>query len=368
MNRRQCFVANPLTAILFSERSRLSSLIRQAGIVMIGFGLCLAQTKTAHAQAKAPAATTPKAAAATTPPAVPPRPAPPTAAAQKKLPPLQNVGLRPTYDGVQLSATYYPSPLEKELAKEAVPVILLHQFKGSRADYNDLALALQKAGCAVLVPDLRGHGQSTRRMDADGKEKTIGPALMNKQDFEAMAYAGQDGGGDVEMCKAFLMEKNNAKELNIDKLCVVGAEMGAAVAIDWSARDWAWPVLPGRKQGQDVKAVVLLSPPWAFKGMAIGPAVTNRDFAGQVSWLLAVGEQDTKDLPEAKRMRQTLDRFLPASQTAASGPKVEYHQYPTSLDGTKLLGATSLSSDIVKFIDQQVAKSNHPWTDRKSPL
>ena len=93
-----------------------------------------------------------------------------------------------------------------------------------------------------------------------------------------MAYAGQDGGGDVEMCKAFLMEKNNNKELNIDKLCLVGAEMGAVVAVDWAARDWSWPILPGRKQGQDVKALVLLSPEWSFKGMTIGPAINKRDF------------------------------------------------------------------------------------------
>ncbi len=66
-----------------------------------------------------------------------------------------------THDGVTLGATYYGSLL----GKEAVPVIMLHQYKGSRADFKDLALALQAKGCAVLVPDLRGHGQSTHQTE-----------------------------------------------------------------------------------------------------------------------------------------------------------------------------------------------------------
>ncbi|HEY2760478.1 MAG TPA: alpha/beta fold hydrolase, partial [Pirellulales bacterium] len=297
-----------------------------------------------------------------------PRVPPATPAPPKKLPTPQNVSLRPSYDGVGLSATYYPTPLEKESAKEAVPVILLHQFKGSRADYSGLAIALQSAGCAVLVPDLRGHGLSTRGSLPDGHEKTIEPSLLTKPDFDAMSYAGRDGGGDVEMCRAFLMERNNAQELNIDKLCLVGAEMGAAVAINWAKADWAWPVLPGRKQGQDVKAIVLLSPTWSFKGTTIGAAIGDRDFVNQISWMIVVGEQDSKGLTEAKRLRQSLERFLPPAITANGGPRVDFHQYATTLEGAKLLGFKDVTSEIIKFLDQQVGKSSHPWTDRSSPL
>jgi len=283
------------------------------------------------------------------------------AAAARKLPPPQNVGLKPTTDGVQLAATFYPSPLEKEQTKEAVPVILLHQFEGSRADYDSLALELQKLNCAVLVPDLRGHGQSTKRVMSDGKEKTIDPALMNKQDFEAMVQ------NDLEACKSFLMEKNNTKQLNIDKLCVVGAEMGAALAVNWADRDWSWPVLTTGKQGQDVKALVLLSPTWSFKGLPITPAATNRDFTGKLSWMVVVGDQGFKEPGEAKRLKQALEHSVLANAPAGS-PKLDYLEMKTSLQGTKLLGIGNLASEIAKFIDQQVGKSTHPWTDRKSPI
>src|SRR4051794_34095472 len=64
-----------------------------------------------------------------------PAPAPVPTALRKKLPPPQNIGLK-TRDGVQLAATFYPSPLDRESQKEAVPVIMLHGYKGSRADFN----------------------------------------------------------------------------------------------------------------------------------------------------------------------------------------------------------------------------------------
>jgi pimeloyl-ACP methyl ester carboxylesterase len=296
-----------------------------------------------------------------------PAPAPPPG--KKPPPPPQTISLKRTRDGVQLSATFYPSKLPKDQLSDAVPVILLHSFKGSHVDYSALALALQDAGCAVLVPDLRGHGQSTRRLMPDGQERDLETGLFNRQDFEAMASAEQDGGGDVEVCKSFLMTKNNARELNIDKLCLVGAEMGATVAIDWAAKDWSWPVLVGAgKQGQFVKALVLLSPQWSFKGMPIAQAVSNRDFASQISWMIIVGEQDSKSLGEAKRMNQSLDRYLPQFAKAQGKPSVDFHPTPTSLQSTKLLTAPNVTADIVRFIDQQVGKAIHPWMEFKSPL
>ncbi len=293
-----------------------------------------------------------------------------TAQAKKKLPPPQNVAFK-TRDGVHIGATYYPSPWEKEMQKEAVPVILLHSFKGSRAEFNDLALALQDAGCAVLAPDLRGHGQSTRRINSDGKEVEIEQALMNHQDFEAMGHADLQTSGDVEACNKFLRIKNNSKELNIDKLVIVGSEMGAEVAINWAESDWSWPVLPGApKQGQDVKALVLLSPQWSFRGLPVGNAIGDHDFVSRLSWLILVGEQDPKIFPESKRLYQALLRSpLPLASDAPGKPAVSFRTYPTSLQGSQLLARNFTSiAEIVKFIDQQVGKAVHPWTDRKSPL
>ncbi len=280
-------------------------------------------------------------------PAVPP----------KRLPPSQPVVLK-TRDGVQLAATFYPGVAAKEVQKDAVPVILLHGYKGSRADFNDLALVLQGAGCAVLVPDLRGHGESTRRVMPDGKEQKINPALFTKFDLEAMVEY------DVEACASFLIEKNNAKELNIDKLCVVGAEMGSVVAVNWAQWNWHWPVLATGKQGQDVKGLVLLSPAWAFKGLPINGVVNDREFSPKLAWMIVVGEQDAKEMADAKRLYQTLEKIFPTDPTAKAG--LVFKPLPTSLQGAKLLAKNlNASADIVKFVDL-IAKKPYAWAERKT--
>lgn len=334
------------------------------GITQSAFG----QLDSPNLQPRQPKPTTP--APVRTTQANPTTPSTATPTPKKKLPPPQIVGLK-TRDGVQLSATYYPSPLEGEAQKDAVPVILLHPYKGSRADFSDLALALQGAGCAVLAPDLRGHGLSTRRINSDGKEVEIEQALMTRNDFEAMGHADTKWSGDVEACNNFLRARNNAKELNIDKLVLVGAEMGAAVAVNWAQSDWSWPVLPGApKQGQDVKALVLLSPEWSFRGLQIGNAIGDRDFVGRLSWMIMVGEQDQRFNSEAKRLFSALQRTpLPLISDAPGRPAINFHSYPTSLQGNGLLAKNFTSTaDIIKFIEQQVAKPVHPWSDRKSPL
>lgn len=293
------------------------------------------------------------------PGAQPVAPAQPVVPAQPRrpLPKPQPVSMK-TRDGVQLAGTYFPSPLDKEVQKDAAAVILLHAYKGSRGDFNDLAMQLQASGCAVLCPDLRGHGDSTRRSMPDGTERKLDPAMLTKQDLEAMVQY------DVEACKSFLFEKHNAKELNIEKLALVGAEMGGAIAVNWAAWDWHWPVLATGKQGQDVKAVVLLSPVWAFKGLPISQAVGDRELVSRLAWFIAVGNQEPRELSEAKRLFQSIERFFP---TEASKAAIGLLPVETSLQGTKMLAARGVNAQIVKFIDAQVAKKSYAWADRKSP-
>jgi pimeloyl-ACP methyl ester carboxylesterase len=305
----------------------------------------LAPSRTASAQVPVRAAAPAQPPVAV--PVVPPR---------KPLPAAQPVALK-TRDGVQLAATFYPSNAAKEVQKDSVPVIMLHGYKGSRADFNDLAQMLQGVGCAVLVPDLRGHGESTRRLMPDGKEQKINLALFNRADLEAMVEY------DVEACESFLIDKNNAKELNIDKLCVVGAEMGSTIAVNWAKWNWHWPMLSTGKQGQDVKGLVLLSPTWAFKGLPISGVVSDRDFSTQLAWMILVGEQEPKELAEAKRLYQTLDKLFPNDPTAKTG--LVFKPLPTSLQGTKLLAKNlNASGEIVKFIDL-IAKKPNAWAERK---
>src|SRR3990170_7357044 len=78
-------------------------------------------------------------------------------AAEPELPKPVVVDLN-TKDGLRLVSTYYG----QRQGSKAVPIVILHDFKGSRNALSDLAQRFQQTGYAVTVPDLRGHGDSTK--------------------------------------------------------------------------------------------------------------------------------------------------------------------------------------------------------------
>jgi pimeloyl-ACP methyl ester carboxylesterase len=277
----------------------------------------------------------------------------PAAADEKdKVAPPEELTLK-TGDGIALAATYYPS----KLGKNAVPVILLHASKGNRGDLEELALKLQRAGHAVIAPDLRGHGDSTRLTDR--------PIELRAADCLAMV----DPGGDLETIKAYLMARNNAGELNIEKLGLVGVEMGAVVAINWAARDWSWPMLNTGKQGEDVKAVVLISPEWSFKGLRIQEAVAQENVRSDISFMIIAGKGNSKMVQEARRLYTALERYHPAPATPDK--QTLWLRTPqTSLQSTRLLNEKSMHVDemILRFIELRLVKPAMPWSERKNPL
>jgi pimeloyl-ACP methyl ester carboxylesterase len=263
-----------------------------------------------------------------------------------------------TKDGVRLKVTFYPGTK----GKESVPVILLHMFKGSRNDYTDLAQYLQSQGHAVLAPDLRGHGDSTSWR---GSTKELDPEKMPRPLLLGMA------GEDVERCKKYLMEKNNKGELNINKLCIVGAEMGAIVAADYARLDWSWPPLATGKQGQDVQALVLISPQWSSHGLQMKDAMASPAVRGRISVMLIVGKDSPSDLREAERLNATFRRYHPdADAEKPADRSLFYWKAPTKLQGTKIMGVAnlrqSLAEGIAMFIKLRLVDQSFPWAERRS--
>ena len=76
-----------------------------------------------------------------------------------------------TSDDLELTLTYYRGTK----GKQTIPVVLLHMWKQSRNDYKDLAPALQAQGYAVIVPDLRGHGESRHLKGVRGTKPSRRP-------------------------------------------------------------------------------------------------------------------------------------------------------------------------------------------------
>jgi len=253
--------------------------------------------------------------------------------------------------GLQLSATFYPGTE----GKENVPVILLHMFKGDGKEYAELAPFLQRRGCAVLVPDLRGHGESTESVFG---APPLEAAKMPREHYSFMLY------DDMETFREFLVKKNDEGELNLNKLCIVGAEMGAAVATYYASHDWTTPRREANRAApsQDVKGLVLISPDWDFKGMPLSKPLNNPFIRTQISVYIVVGKDDSKALADARRAYNLLERFRANEQEKSAF----LGQLPTKLQGTKILGAGSLKLEeaIGTFIERRLADKSYDWYPR----
>jgi pimeloyl-ACP methyl ester carboxylesterase len=272
----------------------------------------------------------------------------------KKAPPVElRGGDMKTTDGVALKGTYYPG----SQGKDTVPIVLLHSWKSDRKEFASLASSLQTLGFAVLAPDLRGHGES-RQQQTPGGSRELDASKFTPGQMELMV------GEDMEAIKRFLVQKNNEGELNLEKLCLVGSEMGASIAMQWAAYDWSWPQYPGRKQGQYVKALVLLSPQWSMRGLDAKGPLTSPAIRYDISIMILAGKDDAKAYKESQKIHAMLDRYRQESDDTALAKKTLFFKgLPTKLQGAKMLIASELQIDkrISQFIDLRLVQQDYPW-------
>ena len=152
-----------------------------------------------------------------------------------------------TGDKVLIAGTYYsPSPSNKNTSTDAI--ILLHMLGRDRNDWNTFASTLSNSsnGYAVLSIDLRGHGESVNQ-----NGKAISFQSFTPIDFNKMVL-------DVKASKQFLVTQ---KDINPNNIAIVGASIGANVALNYAASD------------PSIKAVVLLSPGVNYKGVTTSDSI-----------------------------------------------------------------------------------------------
>jgi len=233
-----------------------------------------------------------------------------------------------TSDGIRIAAWYYPAP---EAAKAAPTVILIHDVEGSHKTVDHLARSLQQAGCAVVAPDLRGHGGSGSRpaspVGGGSRSDAVEPRLLKKVDLESMAAAtggrvrDQSGlRGEIEAVRNWIKQKSDGGAVDIDRLCVVGCGLGGTLASMWTAADWNWPPTTAGPQGQQVRALVVISPVWATKGISMSVPLTNEGLQRVIPIMVVAGKSDR----DAVRLFDQLKRFRPDEwfqQRAALSPE-----------------------------------------------
>ena len=248
-----------------------------------------------------------------------------------------------TLDGVYLNLRLWV-PEKVPTPKETPIVVLLHMRGRSQRDWFPFAKFLSDKGFAVCTFDFRGHGQSrdvnpevylkvadamrhAAERNAAGIDRPLVPRGerdlqlefqelngASKPTTEKIDQAEEFRNGkelafalphDMAAVKEFLLTKHNEGVLNIRRLGVVGAEAGAAVALEWMNRA-EFPV--GRQQGfealdGDVAAVVLINPSMSIGGYRL---VIDFNQQGQAIPIMIISGNDGKLADESERMARKL--------------------------------------------------------------
>jgi pimeloyl-ACP methyl ester carboxylesterase len=285
---------------------------------------------------------------------------------EEKLPASKEINLE-TSDGVRIVATYYPGDGVRE--RDTVPVIMIHGEKENRQDFHGLAIFLQQRHHAIVALDLRGHGDSTRRVNSTVK---IDPEKMKPEEYMLMSAVSINHEGvigDVEKVRNFLLKEHAAKKLNIDKLCLIGSsELGCLVAMNWAMFDWALPDFANVKQGREVKAIVLLSPKERFKSLKIAEPFGSDAIRKYISFYIAVGTGQPERLKEAEKISKALARERPKPNPDVPENTTLYFNdtLDTKLQGTKLLGQNlDVEKNIAEFINKRIERQHIAWKERK---
>jgi hypothetical protein len=177
---------------------------------------------------------------------------------------------------------------------------------------------------------------------------------------------------DIEACKKFLIQKNNEGLLNIDLLAVIADREMTINAVSWTLRDWSYAPVAGRKQGQDVKAMILINPVRNFNGINANDVFRAGLFTGAVGAgfpILVAGEGS--DAREARNIYDAWKRDRRGLGSATSY-HLEYSPFQTEkqVRVVKVAGEADKMLAVVvgEFLQKEVFDRKHDfrWQDRSS--
>jgi alpha-beta hydrolase superfamily lysophospholipase len=144
-----------------------------------------------------------------------------------------------TADDVGIAAAFYPAT-----TNPAPGVILVHDYGKNRDEWSSFIPGLRSAGFAVLSFDLRGHGESTRRLTAEG------PKVLDYQNFNAHDF--QDMLLDLEAAYDWLVAQSGVDK---SRVALVGAGLGANLALRYGAFN------------DEIRAFLLFSPAFVYQNV-----------------------------------------------------------------------------------------------------
>lgn len=285
-----------------------------------------------------------------------------------------------TKDGYNLHVTYYKSTMERD----AAVVVLLHMKDGNRfvwqTEPNGFARTLQKEGFAVVTVDLRYHGENkgggaaaagNANQGGPGKKKGKKAQGLDLKlgDYDAMVEL------DMEAVKSFIYEEHQAGRLNMAKMGIVGPEMGASIAAAYAVLDWDKEPYddgqPGYQtpRGQDVRALVLISPEEKYHGILMPKLLPPlKDAEKQIAILVCSGS-DPREKAQADKIFDMINPPISGNkENRANADRMYIKAYTPKLTGTDLLEKKEVGVEalMLGFLDKHLKKLEIPWRDRRN--
>lgn len=268
-------------------------------------------------------------------------------------------------DGWPIHVTYFQS----KNGKESPVAILAAAAEGpessrTRKVWNGVAVALNKAGYAVVTVDLRKHGDSMPEVD---EAQAARLRKVTSRDYTAMI-------ADMETVKKFLVGEHEREKLNIRKLGIATAGSSGLVAAGFAALDWAkrpWPdnavVALRTPKGQDVRALVLLSPKSSVKGIQAGAVLkTVADPLKGIAINVYFDPADRNDV----KASETIYRYIKLRKVDDPDARKTIKSEPGQT-GERILVSSKkqiIEQEILKFFNKYVDGRTEPWKSRRSPL
>ena len=265
-----------------------------------------------------------------------------------------------TKDQVQLRAEWFAGTK----GKETVPMIMIHDWDSDRTKLTALARKLQqKEGYAVVVPDLRGHGDS---LTVKGMDDELDRKRFKKNEMASFFE-------DIDACRRFLQEKNDAGELNLDMLAVLACGKMSIHAVNWCVSDWSWEPMNGVKQGQNVKSLFLISPRRRFKSLSMSQSLKTRLFSSKSNALplmICWGQENEDSDKEGQAIYKSLKKSRKEPEKFSWEKQTLFHvYYGSNMESGELLAdhAKDIEMKIVSIIENKVLtyKDELPWQSRK---
>jgi pimeloyl-ACP methyl ester carboxylesterase len=299
-----------------------------------------------------------------------------------------------SFDKVELQGDWYPS----NKGAKARCALVIHKLGGDRKQMAPIAEELQKAGFAVLAPDLRGHGASKSVTASDFWKvganqrgiKKAGASAKKLDEIDFKEFSNTYYSflvNDLVACKIAMEKKNNARECNINDLVIVGAEDGATLGAMWLFTEWdrrkpfingMGMIQLGEPEGKDIAAVVALSLrpdlgsgtktlnlanniPAFYTGQGLRDGEKIREKTG---FCFFYGKEDASAASITKRV---YDMALQADKYKL---KLTYKvELKTKLAGAALLAQEGLDVEplIIKYLNDKVfeARKDTLWGERE---